>query len=74
MPTPEGKALLTRWQAMQEAKLKDLRSTSPATALMQLESMYASVDVLGLREELCAGELEVREKWIRLREQYGCRP
>jgi hypothetical protein len=73
MPTPEGRALLARWDALQAAKMEDLRSTSPATALMQLESMYASVDVLGLREELRDGELEVREKWTRLREQYGAR-
>jgi hypothetical protein len=71
MPTPEGQVLLRRWQALEEAKTNDLRATSPAAALMQLDSMYASVDVLGLRESLGEGEEELREKWARLRRRYG---
>lgn len=62
-----------RWEVMRELELEELRNSSPETCLNQLEALYASVDVLGLREALAEGEQAVRERWIRLKNKYGVR-
>jgi len=73
MTKAEIHAWRRRWKIMNELELEDLRNTPPETCLRQLESLYASVDVLGCREALEAGEQKVRERWIRLKDMYGIR-
>ena len=58
---------------MNELELEELRNTPPEVCLDQLESLYASVDVLGCRQALEEGEQEVRNRWIRLKDRYGIR-
>jgi len=62
-----------RWKLMNELELKELRTTPPEVCLQQLESMYASIDVLGCRAALEQGESAVRARWIRLKDKYGIR-
>ncbi|MEX2175934.1 MAG: hypothetical protein WD872_16350 [Pirellulaceae bacterium] len=73
MPISEGQAWLDRWKLMNELEEEELRATPPEVSLMQLESLYASIDHFGWREALQEGEAELRDTWIRAKVRYARR-
>jgi hypothetical protein len=72
MTREEARAYVARWKLVNQAEIEELRATPTVVKLRQLAALMASVDELGLREALSEGEAEVRERWRRLREAYGC--
>ncbi len=71
MSRAEGEAFKARWAMVATAERDELRATSMDRKLRQLAALMASVATLGWDEALAAEEVEVRERWRRLRQAYG---
>lgn len=71
MSRAEGEAFKARWAMVASAERDELRATSMDKKLRQLVALMASVTELGWDEALAAEEIEVRERWRRLRQAYG---
>ena len=74
MTREEGRAFRRRWRAVNAAELEELRATSMEENLRQLAALMASVKALGWTESLEAEEVEVRERWNRLRRAQRSMP
>ena len=66
----EAQAFKVRWKAVNTAEREELRATSAAHKLRQLNALMASVKVLGYTEPFKAEEAEVRDRWNRLRRAH----
>ena len=64
----EARAYADRWAAMEAFELDELRRTSIETKLLQLASLMASRDLFAHDSARDKGILEVRERWLRLRQ------
>jgi hypothetical protein len=71
MTKTEAQAWAARWRLVNQAELDELRKTPPETKLRQLAALMASVDAFGWRAAFAADQVEVRERWNRLRRVYG---
>jgi hypothetical protein len=60
-----------RWRLVAEVERRELRGESLDVKLRQVEALAGAVDALGWRQELEAGDAEVRELWRRLRAAVG---
>lgn len=58
------------WRAVNAREVEELRAMTPDEKFRQLESLMASVDAFGWREQLEEGVEEVRERWHRIRSHY----
>jgi len=67
----EAKAFKTRWKAVNSAEKEELRKTSGAKKLRQLAALMSSAKSLGWTEALASEEVEVRNRWNRLRRVYS---
>lgn len=64
----EARAYADRWAAMEAFELEELRRTSIETKLLQLAALMASRDLFAPDSARDKGVLEVRERWLRLRQ------
>lgn len=71
MTKAEAQAFQKRWDAVNRAEREELRNTSVSDKLHQLAALMASIDQFGWREALEEEEIEVRDRWNRLRKAYS---
>jgi hypothetical protein len=66
----EAEAFKMRWEAVNAAEIEELRRTPMSQKLRQLAALMVSVKEFGWYKALSEGELELRERWNRLRNAY----
>lgn len=59
-----------RWEAVNAAEIEELRRTPMSQKMRQLAALMVSVKEFGWYKTLSEGELELRERWNRLRNAY----
>jgi hypothetical protein len=64
----EARAYADRWAAMEAFELEELRHTTIETKLLQLTALMASRDLFAHDSDRDQSVLEVRERWLRLRQ------
>lgn len=67
----QGQAYKSRWKIVAETELQELRESNPEDKLRQLWALMSSVSELGWTQALAREEIEVRERWNRLRQVIG---
>lgn len=60
----DARAYLTRWTAVNEREVAELRSTSMETKLQQLESLMASREIFDADADRKHSVDNVRERWV----------
>jgi hypothetical protein len=68
MTAAESRAYLDRWQQLRAVEAVELQRTPMRTKLQQLTALMHSRDIFGPEPEREAQILEVRERWVRLRQ------
>jgi hypothetical protein len=63
----EALAFKTRWEAVNKAEKQELRETTPVEKLTQLATLMVWVKDFGWDEILKDEEVEVRERWLKLK-------
>jgi hypothetical protein len=67
----QARAFVTRWQVANAAEIEELRNTSLAAKLRQLETLRLSADAFAPNTRSETEREKVRQRWMRLRKAYG---
>jgi hypothetical protein len=68
MTSTQAKAFRNRWQAVSTAEMEERREASLELRWRQLNALWRLAAGLGLLPEEAEGVQEVRERWVRLKE------
>ncbi len=64
----EALQYLARWEMVRQFEVQEMRSTSMADKLQQLDSLMASRHLFATDLKADLAVLEVRQRWMRLRQ------
>lgn len=67
----EARRFQERWRLVNARTNQEVRDTSPEEKLRQTAVLFQAAHSLGWVEQLAEGELEVRARWILLKERLG---
>lgn len=72
MTRPEMLEYKRRWKLVNDRDLKELRSTSVEEKFRQLAVLFAFAKEMGWDKILASEVDEVRARWRKIRDFYGC--
>lgn len=61
-----------RWKAVEEIERQELRALTPQQNWRHLNSIMRRAKRLGIRHDNDNGEMEIFNRWVKIRRHYGC--